>query len=619
MTHKQIYGLFRWNNINLDEIDYKGITEDEKVQYTKEEQEKDDKERKYCNIIIIIIIIISIAFLICTLISFIIEECDIKLKFDIEVSNESEAISRIETIIPDLNNENLINENENDIASNKITSSFREIKLINTKGYKIIKCFDITNNLSILNVVKKTNIEEPLFNQENIKELSTIKFFILFFILLGENCFIILKYVDNKMSIVPFLKSKLFFFIKLGMNSYETYKVICGVLFGFKFISFYYEHVNSGKKAKNLCLFFTKIIPYILMFYIIHFILNYPIFIYLRNFYGGLRNIYISTLMEKCTCQKGPFEIFNFPSIMFEYNTTEFNIGQYTGCYRPILFTFSEFFCFIIVYILAVFNIGFRKYKKTNKVVYPGILTFMFVFISLFYPISKETKDIFGEYDEFTISRLFGLSGAIAMPHLFLPLYYIGFNIGIIYYYKIKSSDNKIQNVEDKPFKYCNTISGWFSLPKERIKIIFMSIFLVLILSCSLPFSFLINSTKEDEIIFTFKEIPIAKFFFVYEGSFQGIFFCFFLLFYLCSDTNIYKTILSSEFFVFTNKISFTLFISFYSVLNFFHAIGLMEIYLFPFSIFSNAIILFIIALLISIFLSCLLLFPLKWIHKFCT
>ena len=146
-----------------------------------------------------------------------------------------------------------------------------------------------------------------------------------------------------------------------------------------------------------------------------------------------------------------------------------------------------------------------------------------------------------------------------------------------------------------------------------------MSIFFILTISCSLPFSFIINSIKEDEIIFRFREIPIAKYIFIYESSLQGIFFCFFLLFYLCSDLNFFKTILASEFYVFTNKISFTLFISFYSVLNFFHAIGLMEIYLFPFSIISNAIILFIITYLMSIILSCLFLFPLKWMHKFCT
>ena len=614
----KINGLFRWNNFELTEIDYKGITEEEKVQYTKEEQEKYDKEKKYYDIIIIIVIILLIFFLICSLISFIIEQCDIKFKNNAE--NSEETITRREILIPDMNNDNYSNIiNENDIRSVRTDHSLKEKKLIDSKIYKIISSFDITNNLSILNVVKKTNVEEPLFNQENIIELSTIKLLILFFILLGENCFIILKYVDNKMSIVPFLKSKLFFTIKLGMNSYETYKVICGVLFGFKFISFYYKHDIEGEKGKKLFIFFTKIIPYVLMFLIIHFILNYPIFIYLRNFYGGLRNSYMSTLMEKCTCQNGPFEIFNFPSIMSEYGTTEFNIGLYTGCFWPILFTLSEFCCFIIVYILAVLNIYFRKYKNINKIIYPGILTFMFVFISLFFTVAKETKDIFGEYDEFTISRLFGLSGTIAMPHMFLPLYYIGFNIGIIYYYKKISSDDKIRNVEYKPFKYCYTISGWFSRLSGMVKNIFMSIFSILMLSCSLPFSFFINSIEEDEIIFRFRDIPAAKFFFIYEGSFQGIFFCFFLLFYLCSDLNIFKTILASEFFVFTNKISFTLFISFYSVLYFFHATGLMEIYLFPFSIISNAIILFIITYLMSIIFSCLFLFPSKWMHKFCT
>ena len=39
------------------------------------------------------------------------------------------------------------------------------------------------------------------------------------------------------------------------------------------------------------------------------------------------------------------------------------------------------------------------------------------------------------ELENFTISRFFGSSASIAIPYLFFPLYYIGFNIGIIYYY----------------------------------------------------------------------------------------------------------------------------------------------------------------------------------------
>ena len=78
----KINGLFSWNNFELSEINFNNITEVEKVQKSKEEQEKNEKEQKYYDIIIIILIILLIFFLICSLISFILEQCDIKLKND---------------------------------------------------------------------------------------------------------------------------------------------------------------------------------------------------------------------------------------------------------------------------------------------------------------------------------------------------------------------------------------------------------------------------------------------------------------------------------------------------------------------------------------------------------
>ena len=54
--------------------------------------------------------------------------------------------------------------------------------------------------------------------------------------MVGENGFMILKYIENKMSILPFCKGDFFFTIKIGINSYESYKVICGIILGYKLI-----------------------------------------------------------------------------------------------------------------------------------------------------------------------------------------------------------------------------------------------------------------------------------------------------------------------------------------------------------------------------------------------
>ena len=183
------------------------------------------------------------------------------------------------------------------------------------------------------------------------------------------------------------------------MNSYETYKVICGILFGYKFISYYYDNKDKSI-CKKMGIFATKPIPYILLFFILHFIFNYPIFIYVRNLFGDIRNSYLSSIMGQFTCQKNAFTIITFKFI-WEYNSNEFNIGQFNGCSRPILFTFSEFFCFILVLIIGIVNICLcHKKSKVNwvNIGYIFFLLLNFIYLGLTYFVTKEVKDLTGEY-----------------------------------------------------------------------------------------------------------------------------------------------------------------------------------------------------------------------------
>ena len=477
--------------------------------------------------------------------------------------------------------------------------------------YKILSSFDFIKNLSLLNMKK-----EPLSNQTSLIILSTIKLLILFFILIGENTYLIMKYVDNKMSSYNIIREISFIFIKLGMNSYETYKVICGVIFGFKFINYYNKHKDFN--CKKFLRFCTKPFPYIIIFLIIYFLFIYPSFIFARKLSSSRKNIYMSEIICSYPCQKHYYEIFNIVPILEKYNSTDFYIGQYNGCTRPILFTFSEIICFYMILILAGINIYFKN--NVSNIIFIIIFCFNFLLLFCTYFISRETNDLVGEY---TLSRLFGLSGSLAMPNLFFPLYYIGFNLGIIYYYHLNELSNKlIADSERKnfiPFKYCYNISSFISRINlsSVIKNIIMLICLVLIFFASSTYTLIMKNLEEREILFTFEEYPISKFIYIYEGIIVGLIFSFFLLFYLSSDSNFLRNILSSEFFIFTHKISFIFFISFVSILHFFKIIGLMENYLNNYSMFTNSITLFFITCLASIILTCLFAFPIKWLYYF--
>ena len=596
---KAFLSIFEFNFTTI-KMNYKDNNNSdlEEIFYDKEKRESDET---YFNIIKNILIAFGIFFLICSLITWLIRKNNKVIEINFRnFSSENillkEDLKQISTAEKSLE------------KSNTLTA--KEKTYEDLCWFKIISSFDFFNNLSILNQKK-----EPLSNQTSLIELSTIKIIILFLLLYGENGFILMKYIENKTSIFSFCKSLDFINSKVGMNSYEFYKVISGVIFGFKFMNYY----NNAEKftAKKFWRFCTKPFPYIISFIIIHFIFNYPSFIFATKLINNIRNNYISESMCEYECQRRPFNIFKIFSILGDYDSTRINIGLFNGCTRPILFTFSELVCFYIVMVLIAFHITFRN--KISNIIYTIFFYLNFLILSLSYFLSKETKDLKGEY---TVSRLFGLSGSLAMPHLFFPLYYIGFNIGIIYYYHLNELSNKLIAEKEThnfiPFKYCNDISSFVTRRNHIIKNIFILIFFFLIILASSYYYSIVNDLKDNEIIFTFEDKPIMKYMYVYEGFIVGILFSFLLLIYLCLDANSFiRNVLSSGFFNFTHKISFVWFITFISVLNFFHIIGLMEINLTNFAVFLNSLTFFIISCLLSIVATCLFLLPIKWIYFF--
>ena len=612
--HKdKIKGLLKWNNIKLTGINYQDITEEEKVQKTEEEKQKENIEKQYFQIIKYIISIIYGFVFICTIISCIINNKGNKYTGNKEekkiiIKSLKDKVQDIENKISLNNTQKLIEEEEDNI--NKIQKKKLSIGI---KLKRFISSFDLIYNLSLLKETK-----EPLSDQTDLIALSTIKLIILFLIMVGENGFMILKYIENKMSILPFCKGDFFFTIKIGINSYESYKVICGIILGYKLIGYYY---NNEKKlfCGNLLRFYFKQFPYIIIFLIIHYFLNYPKFIYVKKYFGNQRNDYFSSIMGQYYCEKNTYNIFFVTSILQKYNSTDFNIGQFNGCFWPNLFVLAELICFFFVFIVALVNIFCSKCRYIN-LIYSIFLICNLIWL-VFYPLfTQEFRDLIGGY---TISRLFGLSGAIAKPDLFFPLYYIGFNLGIIYYYHLKyekPEKSKNFNYSNIPFGYCYHISKWVYVIKDSWKYIIMLIIFALIILISFSFTFLIRSINEDTIFFTFEEMKISKYIFVYESILNGILFSFFMLFYLCLPTDSFiKICLSSEIFNFVNKISFVFFITFGPILNIFHSVGVMELYLYAFLIYTNTVILFVITCLFSIFLSCSLFFPIKWIYLYIT
>ena len=490
--------------------------------------------------------------------------------------------------------------NEDASSSRTGISIFSKKKYAKEKSKKIkfLNAFNIVNNFLLLNKKK-----EPLSNQNSLTELSTIIFIILYFILLSENTFIIIKYLDNRRTLFQFLKNWSFIFIKFGFVSYEFYKIICGVIFGFKFINYYYKQKEFN--FKRIIKFLFKFIPYLIIFLIIYFVLQYHSVEFVSIIKRSLRNDYFSRKINDCYyCHQKFYNVFN-PLMLVKYNSTESYPAQYDGCLRTTLFTICEFICYICIIILIIIFIKIKS--KLLEIIF---LIVNLITLLLAYILSREGKDL--KY--YSMSRLFGLSASISLPYLFFPLYYIGFNIGIIYYYNQHQTEayNDLNKNKYIPFEYCFKLSLFLRGIKDKIKsviLILCFIFIFLIIS---NFTFVIGS--QDNLYFKFNFF--SKFMYVYEGILCGLFFCIFIAVYLSLNSeNALSVVLSSEFIFFINKLSFILFNIIIPSLKVFHGINILGIYLSTINLFLISSSLYIIICLIVIVFAISIFYPIKWIY----
>jgi hypothetical protein len=428
-------------------------------------------------------------------------------------------------------------------------------------------------------------------------------FILLFYILLSENTFIIIKYIDKGRYLYHFLNNWNFIFIKFGFLAYEYYKIICGVILGFKFINYYYKKEEFD--FKRIIRFLFKFIPYLICFLIIYFVIQYHYVEFVATMKKSLKNYYITNLLKDCYyCHKNHYNVFN-PLMLGKYNSTKSYSAQYDGCIRTTLFTFCEFICYIFIILLVLL---FSKIKKNLFELIFFIINLLI--LPLAYILSGEGKDL--KY--YSLSRLFGLSASISLPYLFFPLYYIGFNIGIIYYYNQHQTEayNYLNKNNYIPFEYCFKLSLFLRGIKGKFKNLILVLCFVFIILISSIFTFVIKDKNELFI----KYNAFTKFTYVYEGIFCGIFFSIFIAIYLSLNSeHVLRVFLTSEFFYFINKISFILFNAIIPSLKVFHGINMLGIELSTINLYLISISLYIILCFLVIIFAISIFYPIKWIY----
>ena len=464
--------------------------------------------------------------------------------------------------------------------------------------------YQFSQNLSLLENIsflfKKKNF---IYDETEIISLNFILLIVLLLIMISQNSFFIMSDKRIGTTLSTFLNSKLFCITKLGTFAFESYKILSGIFLGYKLMSYLKRFYN---KKKSLIIFFLYSIPYFVTFLSIIFFIEFHTQDIGNMISPSIRfNYKMDNFFNKNKCFKDKYYIFN-PLFILGYFDLKY--GYNTSCSRIALYSITQFYAFLYL-ILLLYLLFQIKNKKVDLIVF--ILNI--ASISLFYLFSKERKFL-KDGKDFTISKIMGSTENISFLPFFFPLYYIGFNIGVILFYK-KNCNILIYEKDSSyiPLSYNIIIMEYIDSVSQKIKnlIMFLCILFIIIIS------FVYQYNRGEQYKLTIKCNFILRFFYVYESIFSGFFFSIFLCFYLFSKQNsLISSILKSDFFIIISRISFICFNLFNFVPNVFFGINIIQVFVNHRNVIFVSISLLAVIILLSIIISIMILIPVRILIK---
>jgi hypothetical protein len=398
--------------------------------------------------------------------------------------------------------------------------------------------------LSSLEYLFHSNKKKP------INQLLGIRVIIVFLIISCENCFALFKIPNIGMSIYNVIDSYFFFIIKILTYSYDFYKVICGAILGYIFLDYFKKNEQSKFSIKTIFKFYLVCLPYVSSFFILYFISEKLIKIIGEYYYPTVHFQFFTQYILNYNCSSDY-------TLFFPFKQDENN-----NCYKSTYFLVSEFYCFIFLT-----SISFLLIKKRARILDYSMFCLLNALSLILYILGywgfKEEENF-----SYSISKIFGNINTIKKPHLFFILYYLGFNFGIIYYYR-KNITHFSPNFFSKdeiliPFKYNYDTFKYLSKSSKLFKKI--SRILILVLIILLPFNYTLlrkydDNDNNNNFILILKENEIIKFIYYFEGLFAGLLFVLFLLIFLiASNIEPLEKLFSNDISLSVNKLAFIIF-----------------------------------------------------------
>ena len=457
---------------------------------------------------------------------------------------------------------------------------FKKSKIIKDKNrnkmcYKMLSFLSLDKNSKVL-LMKKAS---KFYNEDGIKPLSGLKVISLFFVTISHNSWAISKLPHKDLSVISTYNSIWFAVVKFSIFSFESLKIINGISFGFKLMSYLKKNIKH-LSFKTIIRFYLNCLPQIVAFIITTLCLHlYTMEIGLLINPSAEYEYFINkTVINNYDCVQNPFNIFKPFYYQYFYNphsnnTTSSSSNTVTcmkSCFKNIHFILCEFYCVLFIVFLTYI------YTKLQSIVIEVIVYLLSLCLIFTFTLSYDSNI---PYTDYTISKIYGSDLPFTQPHLFFVVYFIGVNLGMmVYFYHDLSSDNTSVIKTYIPFKYnfylCKFYSKMLFCGKMLLWVV--SIILIMLVTFNFTLFGLVFNRNNDIIV---QENYWMRFTYQYEGFIFGIAFGMFVLFILIGELNV-KNFLSNNLFSVIGRVGTAYFLLDNFYVSVFHAFYRIDIYL---------------------------------------
>jgi hypothetical protein len=431
--------------------------------------------------------------------------------------------------------------------------------------YRLYKILTFSN-FKVLSTLKN-----KYYDGTNLEFLYGVRMYLLFLITFTQNIYGISRLPHRDFGGYSFYTSFWYFFAKFASYSSECLIGLNAIFFGYQLMN-YHKYKSSGKLTCYLKFYFnclTKFAIFGISFIFLHLFIR-EISFYLGNLtifdYFVKNFVYMKECVDKPWIMLIPFYLQYIVPIGLEDKTT--------NCFKYSNFILAEFYCFTFIMILF-YILQKIKNAKLDFIVF----LLNFVNLGLLYFNFEHPPGRYYTYDD-----VLGEVMTFSLPHVFIIPYFLGFNVGVTYFYYKDVIVSVSGNDDYMPFYYNFYFMKFLDTKSINVKRWIICISLLIQFIISLNFYILLKIAGQSDNNSTynvlFEKNVILDILTIYQNKVFCIFFLLTIVTCLITNKDLaIKNFFSASIFIPLNRISFTFFCIQDSIIYIFYAMYNIQIY----------------------------------------